>query len=62
MIETVVSEKYEAFSYRIASRNCAKECSAEGYPSHGENYDLRMQDEGWKDYLPSFMGYDRVVE
>ncbi len=27
-----------------------------------EKYDLRMQDEGWKDYLPSFMCYDRVVE
>lgn len=62
MKEIVVSKAYLKFAHRVASRNCADECAKEGYPSHGENYDLRMADDGWMDYLPVFMRWDRVAE
>ncbi len=62
MMETIVSKKYLRFAYRVASRYCAEQCSADGYPSHGSNYDLRMEDDGWMNYLPDFMCWDRVVE
>lgn len=61
-METIVSKSYLKYAHRVASRRCAEQCAAEGYPSHGENYDLRMQDDGWMDYLPTHMFWDRVIE
>lgn len=60
-IEVVVSSKYEDFAYRIASKACSKECALEGYPSRGSNYDLRMSGDGWLDYLPPHMWWDKVI-
>lgn len=62
MMETTVSKSYLKYAHRVASRLCAEQCAAEGYPSHGSNYDLRMSGDGWMNYLPSFMRWDRVAE
>lgn len=61
-IETIVSKEYLKFAERVASRYCAEECSAEGYPSWGSNYELRMAGDGWMHYIPPFMRWNRVVE
>jgi hypothetical protein len=61
-METTVSKEYLKFAYRVASRICAEQCAAEGYPSHGENYDLRMSGDVWMNYLPAFMRWDRIAE
>lgn len=46
--------------YEEECARIAEDCAAEGYPSHGSNYDLRIAD--LREYYPELFGEEEEEE
>ena len=46
-------------AYKAECDEISEDCVNEGYPSHGSNYDLRV--EGIKEYYPEIFNSTRVM-